>query len=75
MLDGFNQGWLDFEQHGSEERRGATTLQAVVDHLVDKRSDGAAVDKSFTAPLLNRKNLNGDHHCELEGERDCSASI
>ena len=34
MLDGFNEGWIDFDPRSPSLRRGATTVQAVVDALV-----------------------------------------
>jgi uncharacterized protein YbjT (DUF2867 family) len=34
MLDGFNQGWLDFERGTVEQRRGSTTLQQAIARLV-----------------------------------------
>jgi NAD(P)H dehydrogenase (quinone) len=34
MLDGFNEGWIDFERGAAEQRRGAVTLEAVVRDLV-----------------------------------------
>jgi NAD(P)H dehydrogenase (quinone) len=35
MVDGFNEGWIDFEGSG-EHRKGATTLDAVIAGLVNK---------------------------------------
>jgi NAD(P)H dehydrogenase (quinone) len=35
MVDGFNEGWIDFEG-GGEHRKGATTLDAVIAGLVQK---------------------------------------
>ena len=34
MLDGFNEGWIDFDPRSASLRRGGTTVQAVVDGLV-----------------------------------------
>ena len=34
MLDGFNEGWIDFDPSSASLRRGGTTVQAVVDGLV-----------------------------------------
>jgi NAD(P)H dehydrogenase (quinone) len=34
MLDGFNEGWLDFERGTVEQRRGGTTLQQAIARLV-----------------------------------------
>jgi NAD(P)H dehydrogenase (quinone) len=39
MVDGFNEGWIEFEG-GGEHRRGSTTLEAVIADLVGAR--GAA---------------------------------
>ncbi len=36
MLDGFNEGWIDFDPGSASLRRGATSVQAVVDGLVRK---------------------------------------
>jgi len=36
MLDGFNEGWIDFDPRSSSLRRGGTGVQAVVDGLVRK---------------------------------------
>jgi NAD(P)H dehydrogenase (quinone) len=36
MLDGFNEGWLDFERQGNERRIGTVTLEAVLRGLVAK---------------------------------------
>jgi uncharacterized protein YbjT (DUF2867 family) len=35
MVDGFNEGWIDF-QGGGEHRKGTITLDAVISELVDK---------------------------------------
>jgi NAD(P)H dehydrogenase (quinone) len=35
MVDGFNEGWIDFEG-GGERRKGSTTLDAVIAGLVNK---------------------------------------
>jgi hypothetical protein len=34
MLDGFNQGWIDFQREGCEQRRGRRTIESVVYDLV-----------------------------------------
>jgi len=39
MLDGFNEGWLDFERGAVEQRRGRTTLQQAIDRLVGVKRD------------------------------------
>ncbi|ODA66519.1 NAD(P)H azoreductase [Methyloligella halotolerans] len=36
MLDGFNQGWIDFEREGAERRTGEVTFEAVLSELVAK---------------------------------------
>jgi NAD(P)H dehydrogenase (quinone) len=36
MVDGFNEGWIDFEG-GGEHRKGATTLDTVIAGLVNRR--------------------------------------
>ena len=36
MLDGFNEGWIDFDPRSPSLRRGGTTVQAVIDGLVRK---------------------------------------
>jgi len=33
MLDGFNEGWIEFAQGGIHARRGTTTLEQVVGAL------------------------------------------
>jgi NAD(P)H dehydrogenase (quinone) len=38
MLDGFNEGWIDFEGGTVERRRGTTTLNAGLKALVDERA-------------------------------------
>lgn len=34
MLDGFNQGWINFQGHGAEQRTGAISLDDVVGALI-----------------------------------------
>jgi uncharacterized protein YbjT (DUF2867 family) len=36
MIDGFNEGWIDFERNGTESRHGTTSLDAVLRELVEK---------------------------------------
>jgi NAD(P)H dehydrogenase (quinone) len=36
MLDGFNEGWIDFEGGGAEQRKGTTTLDAVLSELLKR---------------------------------------
>ena len=33
MLDGFNEGWIDFEGNGAEKRNGITSIDAVLGEL------------------------------------------
>ena len=35
MLDGFNQGWIDFERGEAGSEKGSTELATVLSHLVD----------------------------------------
>ena len=35
MVDGFNEGWIDFEDDG-EHRRGTVPLETVIARLVNK---------------------------------------
>lgn len=37
MLDGFNEGWIDFERNGTDSRVGTVTLEAVLADLVRER--------------------------------------
>lgn len=37
MIDGFNEGWIDFEGNGIEHRRGSTTLNEAIKQLVIER--------------------------------------
>jgi hypothetical protein len=34
MLDGFNSGWIDFEQTGTEHFKGVRTLEQVLGGLI-----------------------------------------
>jgi NAD(P)H dehydrogenase (quinone) len=36
MIDGFNEGWIDFEFGAAESRKGATRLESVLKALVDR---------------------------------------
>lgn len=38
MIDGFNEGWIDFESNGIEHRRGSTTLDEAIAQLVSARA-------------------------------------
>ena len=35
MLDGFNEGWVDFEGGTAEHRKGSTELRTVIAELVE----------------------------------------
>ncbi|VXB03556.1 NmrA family transcriptional regulator [Burkholderia sp. 8Y] len=35
MLDGFNEGWIDFEGHSDEIRKGGVTIEAVIRKLCE----------------------------------------
>jgi len=39
MLDGFNEGWIDFESGPRTSRKGRTTLQAALQRLVSESKD------------------------------------
>jgi hypothetical protein len=36
MLDGFNQGWLTFQETGAEQRTGHVNLETVLRGLIDQ---------------------------------------
>jgi NAD(P)H dehydrogenase (quinone) len=36
MLDGFNEGWIDFEGEASSTRKGRITLESVLETLMDR---------------------------------------
>lgn len=36
MLDGFNEGWIDFERQGTEQRTGSVTFETVLGELAAK---------------------------------------
>ena len=36
MLDGFNEGWIDFERQGTEQRNGTVTFERVLSELIAK---------------------------------------
>ena len=38
MLDGFNEGWIDFEGGTAESRQGSLPLEAVIQKLIARRS-------------------------------------
>ena len=40
MIDGFNEGWIDFESGEANTRKGRTTLEAVLRSLVTSNANG-----------------------------------
>jgi len=38
MIDGFNEGWIDFEQNATEHRYGTTPLDIVLRELIENKS-------------------------------------
>jgi len=48
MLDGFNEGWIEFERGEAGSRKGNTALETVLKSLItpDRTSSGAAADRS-----------------------------
>jgi NAD(P)H dehydrogenase (quinone) len=36
MIDGYNQGWIDFEQFETAESKGSTEISTVLTQLVTK---------------------------------------
>lgn len=42
MLDGFNEGWIEFYDEGRSARKGTTTLESVIARLVDESRVTAA---------------------------------
>jgi predicted alpha-1,6-mannanase (GH76 family) len=38
MINGFNEGWIDFEGGGIEMRKGSTTLNEAISQLVAERA-------------------------------------
>lgn len=41
MIDGFNEGWIDFADQGRAARKGSITIESVIAELV-KASHGQA---------------------------------
>jgi NAD(P)H dehydrogenase (quinone) len=37
MVDGFNEGWIDFESGAQESRKASTTLNAALQALVTEK--------------------------------------
>jgi NAD(P)H dehydrogenase (quinone) len=48
MLDGFNEGWIEFERGEAGSRKGNTALETLLKSLItpDRTSSGAAADRS-----------------------------
>ena len=47
MLDGFNEGWLEFESGASDSRKTATSLQEALGHLIaalESRGNASIID-------------------------------
>jgi NAD(P)H dehydrogenase (quinone) len=44
MLDGFNEGWIEFRQHGQLAVKGTTTLKSVIGQLVEAGRNRGAYD-------------------------------
>ena len=42
MLDGFNEGWIEFSDHGRSAVKGTTTLDSVIAELVEASRAKAA---------------------------------
>ena len=42
MLDGFNEGWIEFSDHGRSAVKGTTTLDSVIAELVEASRANAA---------------------------------
>jgi hypothetical protein len=36
MLDGFNEGWIEFEDGEAGSRKGSTTLESVLQDLIQE---------------------------------------
>jgi hypothetical protein len=44
MLDGFNEGWIEFSEHGRSVMKGSTALESVIGELVEaSRAKSAAI--------------------------------
>jgi NAD(P)H dehydrogenase (quinone) len=39
MLDGFNEGWIEFQEGGKMARKGTTEVDAVIAALVERAND------------------------------------
>jgi uncharacterized protein YbjT (DUF2867 family) len=56
MLDGFNEGWIDFPEQGLYAVKGDVTLLDVITALVSERTDKSGMS---TAPELSDKSMAG----------------
>jgi hypothetical protein len=43
MLDGFNEGWIEFSEHGRSAVKGTTALESVIAELVRASQAKASV--------------------------------
>jgi NAD(P)H dehydrogenase (quinone) len=43
VLDGFNEGWIEFSDHGRSAVKGTTTLDSVIAELVSASQAKASV--------------------------------
>ncbi|NTI62894.1 hypothetical protein G6L85_15380 [Agrobacterium rhizogenes] len=43
MLDGLNEGWIDFSEHGRSAMKGATALESVIAELIRASHTKASV--------------------------------
>jgi NAD(P)H dehydrogenase (quinone) len=46
MLDGFNEGWIDFEGKGAAPRKGKVSLETVLRTLIDRESGQKALSSA-----------------------------
>jgi NAD(P)H dehydrogenase (quinone) len=40
MIDGFNEGWIDFKNHGAAARKGRVTIDEAITALVAVKEKG-----------------------------------
>jgi hypothetical protein len=40
MLDGFNEGWIEFEKGEAGSRKGCVTLESVLQDLIQQQASG-----------------------------------
>ena len=58
-VDGFNEGWIDFEFGAAKSRKGTTRLESVLKYLVGRgevgknRRDAARLDLADLQPALD----------------------